>query len=66
MVHSELDSDGASLHLLVRWPKFFNEVAQLVTVFFGKVYHEADTISGAIQCRQRLGGLPRYYYREAA
>ena len=27
---------------------------------------EAGCVAGKIQCRERLGGLLRYYYREAA
>ncbi len=27
---------------------------------------EPDSTSGAVQCRERLGGMLKYYYRDAA
>ncbi len=27
---------------------------------------EVGAVTGPIECRERLGGMPKYYYREAA
>ena len=43
-----------------------SRIAVFSVVFSAAEFFDHTAVAGTIECRERLGGLLRYYYREAA
>jgi putative transposase len=64
-----LFGEASLRHVLTQYVEHFhherNHQGKGNVLLFPPVSHDAE-LQGPVQCRERLGGLPKYYIREAA